>query len=228
MPTDLEIVYLAAMIDGEGCIAFARRSDYDHVHRLEVRYDIKIAMTCEKTINYLRDILSDIAGDDLVKKTDFPRKDGLRFQWRVNVSSKEGVHRVLTACLPYMVTKNLEARLCLNYLSRARHFIRYKATDYDRRLAEIATALRHGSGEARLEGERILSEQVIPSQATLGFDESSKGRVEGVEATTVTPKNNPSHECPAPHPTSSEGEEMVRSRDENPGEGFNGPRVLNN
>lgn len=224
-PTTNQIVYLAAMIDGEGCIAFARRSDYQPLHRLEVRYDVKIAMTCETTIDYLRDILAEIAGDDLVKKTDFPRKDGLRYQWRVTVSSKAGVYRVLTACLPYMITKNLEARLCLNYLGRAKNELRYKATDYDRRLAEIATALRHGSGEARLEGDKILSEQVIPSQAVMGFAQANM--TEGVEATTVTAKNNPSHECPAPHPAPPEGEEMVRSREEIPGQGFNGPGMSN-
>jgi hypothetical protein len=225
MATETDIVYLAAMIDGEGCIAFARRSDYQPKHRLEVRYDIKIAMTCEKTIDYLRDVLCDIAGDDLVKKTDFPRKDGLRYQWRVTVSSKEGVYRVLSTCLPYMVTKNLEARLCINYLDRARHFVRYKATDYDRRLAELATALRHGCGEARLEAEELLK-QVTPSQAVLGFAQA-ESRTEGVEATMVTPKNNPSQERPAPSLAKPAGEDMVRSRSESPGEGFNGPRTQN-
>jgi hypothetical protein len=212
MATETDIVYLAAMIDGEGCIAFARRSDYQPKHRLEVRYDIKIAMTCEATINYLRETLSDIAGDDLVAKTDFPRKDGLRYQWRVNVASKLGVYRVLKACLPYMITKNLEARLCLNYLERAKEHVRYKATDYDRRLAELATALRHGCGEARLEAEELLK-QVTPSQAVQGSAQA-EGRTEGVEATTVTPKNNPSHERPAPSLESMTpaGEDMVRSR----------------
>lgn len=226
MASTNDIIYLAAMIDGEGCIAFMRRTDYQPLHRLEVRYDIKIAMTCEKTIDYLRETLADLAGDDLVKKTDFPRKDGLRYQWRVVVASKLGVYRVLTACLPYMVTKNLEARLCLDYLSRAKEQIRYKATDYDRRLAELATALRHGCGEARLEAEGLLK-QVIPSEAVQGSLFNEESRTERVEATTVTPKNNPSHERPAPTTEKVEGEDMVRSQDENSGEGFNGPRTTN-
>jgi hypothetical protein len=174
-PSQLDLVYLAAIIDGEGCIAFMRRTDYRPEHRLEVRYDVKIAMTCRDTIVEIHKIISEIVGDDLVKifleKRKIPRRRPL---WRCEVSSKKGVCELLKAVEPYMRTKKLEAQLCLRYLERALPHKRYNADEYDRRLAELATALRSGCGEARTEARAILS-QVIPSQAAHG---SSKDEVE--------------------------------------------------
>lgn len=174
-PSQLDLVYLAAIIDGEGCIAFMRRTDYRPEHRLEVRYDVKIAMTCRETIVDMHRTISEIVGEDLVKvfleKRKIPRRRPL---WRCEVSSKQGVYGLLKAVEPYMRTKKLEAQLCLRYLERALPHKRYNADDYDRRLAELATALRSGCGEARTEARAILS-QVIPSQAAPG---SSQDEVE--------------------------------------------------
>lgn len=113
-PSQLDLVYLAAIIDGEGCIAFMRRTDYRPEHRLEVRYDVKIAMTCRETIVDMHKTISEIVGEDLVKvfleKRKIPRRRPL---WRCEVSSKQGVYGLLKAVEPYMRTKKLKAQLCL-------------------------------------------------------------------------------------------------------------------
>jgi hypothetical protein len=219
-----ELTRLAHMIDGEGCIAFMRRTDYRPEHRLEVRYDVKIAMTCERTIRLLGETIAHIVGDDLVKVFEERRRVRRRRPlWRVEVSSKRGVYDLLSAVLPYMFTKELEARLCLRYLERALPHKRYHADDYDRRLAEAATALRNGCGEARAEGEALLG-QVIPSQAARGALSEGE-RAEGVEAMTDRANDEPSQERPAPHPHNAEGEEMVRTSGETRSESFNGSRL---
>ncbi len=197
-----------------------RRTDYAPKHRLEVRYDVKLAMADKLAIEIAYEIIANIVGDDQVKMYEEKRKIRRRRPlWRCEVSSKDAVYRVLSAIEPHMrAGKKLEAQLCLRYLERARHHVRYRADDYDRRLADVATGLRNGCGEARIEGRELL-DQVIPSQAAEGSSSA-----EGVEATTVRPNNNPSQERPAPHPRIAEGEDMVRSSKETSSGDFNGRR----
>ena len=225
MISELNKAWLAGLIDGEGCIAFMRRTDYVPKHRMEVRYDVKIAMACRETVECCYDLIADIVGEDLVKEVYEERRKVKRRRplYRCEVSSKEGVYLLLTALLPYLRTKKIEARLCINYLNRARHYKRYRATDFDRRLAELATGIRNGCGEARAEAEELLS-QVIPSQA----EGSELSTSEGVETSSETiATNNQSHECPAPHLQHVEGEDIVRSSSESLSEGLNGPRPVN-
>jgi hypothetical protein len=183
-------------------------------------------MACKETIMTAYEMMSDIVEHDavqfFVEKRKEPRRRPL---WRCEVYSRRGFYQVLKAVFPYLRTKRLEARICMRFLERAMPHKRYEASTYDVRLAETATALRNGRGEARLEALELL-EQVIPSQAIQGSLFSREDRMEGVEATTVTHKNNPSQECPAPHSQldAAEGEEMVRSRGEILGGDFNGHR----
>lgn len=213
MTTDLEIAWLAGLLDGEGCIAFMRRTDYVPLNRgLEVRYDVKLAMACEDTIRRAYGMIADLIGEDLVKVFEERRRIARRRPlWRCEVSSKRGVHDLLATVRPYLFTKRLEADLCLRYLERSLPHRRYSADNYDRRLAELATGLRNGCGEARLEAEKLL-EQVIPSQAVLEPVAPSTGsRTEGVETRSVSSNDNPTHECPAPDsPRKAKGEDIVR------------------
>ena len=67
MPSNTDIAWLAGILDGEGCIAFARRTDYNK-HRLEVRYDVKLAMACRKTVETAYEIIAELVGDDCVNE----------------------------------------------------------------------------------------------------------------------------------------------------------------
>lgn len=224
MISELDKAWLAGLIDGEACIAFMRRTDYRPKHRLEVRYDVKIAMACKETVVFCYELIAEIVGEDNVKCYEERRTVKRRRPlWRCEVSSKQASYDLLTTVLPYLRTKRIEAALCINYLDRARHHKRYRATDFDRHLAEVATGLRNGCGEARAEGERLLS-QVIPSQAEGSVLRTS----EGVETSSVmNTTDNQSHECPTPHPRYAEGEDIVRSSEETPSEGINNLQQLN-
>jgi hypothetical protein len=209
MLTIADTAWLAGLLDGEGCIAFMRRTDYAPKHRLEVRYDVKIAMACKDTIMRVGEMIASIVGDDLVKVFEERRRIARRRPlWRCEVSSKRGVHDLLVTLLPHLFTKQLEARLVLRYLDRALAEKRYKADDHDRFLADLATGIRNGCGEARSEAKELLG-QVIPSQAVC---EPREGKMtEGVE-TSGQAFDGPRHECPAPSlRNGATGEEIVRS-----------------
>lgn len=223
---EITLAWLAGLVDGEGCIAFARRSDYNPHRLLQLRYDVKVAMACEMTIRRVYEIAVDIVGDDLVTAPFEERRKNRRDRplWRTEIGSKRGVYDFLTTLEPYLLTKHLEARLTLSYLERALLSKHYRPTEFDRRLAELATALRHGSGEARLEAEELL-EQVIPSQAVQGPSREG-GRTEGLETSGLTPKNNDHHERPASHPhDDAEDEEIVQSSSKDEGDGINSRRL---
>jgi hypothetical protein len=226
MQTNLQIAWLAGLLDGEGCIAFAKRSDYNPHRLLEVRYDVKVAMACETTIRVVHELLVDIVGEDLVSDPHEERRRVKRRRplWRVEVSSKRGVYDLLRTLEPLLVTKRLEAQLTLRYLERALQSKHYQPTAFDRRLAELATALRHGCGEARLEANELL-EQVIPSEAVQGPARAGS-RTERVETRSVSPNNNPIHERPASDPSDdSEDEDIVQTPSKDGGAGINSRRL---
>lgn len=223
MMPDWKPAYFAGLWDGEGCIYFARRKDYKPSPRM-VRHDLKLAMADRSTIEAFFDFAVEIVGDAKTVKL-FEEKRKIRRRrplWRVEICAKQSVYQVLFAMVPFMRTKRLEAELCLNYLSRSllvgKHH--YKVTPFDVRLADLATAMRNGCGEARAEAQELLS-QVIPSQAVPGIQLSFigrgwDGRTEGVETTAPSPNSNEPHERPAPHPHTAEGEDIVRSSEETP------------
>lgn len=221
-----QLIWLAGLLDGEGCIAFARRSDYDPHRLLQLRYDVKIAMTCEMTIRYAYQIMVDTIGEGAVLEPFEEKRRSKRVLplWRTEVGSKRGVHDLLLALEPFLVTKKLEAQLTLRYLERALQSRHYRPTPFDRQLAELATALRgKGRGEARPEAQELLR-QVIPSQASSGHRVSGV-LDEGVETSGLSPNNNDRHECPAPSSLHATGEEIVQSASKDASDGINSRRL---
>lgn len=229
MVKDTDIAWLAGLIDGEGCLYLAQRTDkyatrtsrrsgdrVEYGPYFQVRCDLKLAMADKPTIVYAAGIIAEIVGgtDGIVVREERRKTPRARPLWRVELSAKQIINTVLLAIRPYMITKALEADLCLDYLSRALTTSWHRATERDLLQAKLATALRHGSGEARIEALATL-DQVIPSQAIEGTAQA--GSLEGVETRDLTARNNSPHECPAPHLAlvEQEGEEIVRTTGEN-------------
>jgi len=105
--------------------------------------------------------------------------------------------------------------LVISFLERSISSGKYKATVLDRAMAEVAQKLKLGRGEAPAEANQLLGE-VIPNQATVG-----KVAVEGLQTRSVSPNNNPTHECPTP---SSEGGDIVDSSVKAEGFGIKSPK----
>ena len=184
MLNQLDIAWLAGLLDGEGCIAFARRTDYNPHRLLQVRYDVKLAMADRATIERAHSMIVGIIDED-------------------------------------DVTSPFEERRKIKRRRQSKH---YQPTPYDRRLAELATALRHGCGEARLEAQELL-EQVIPSQAIQGSLFHKESRMEGVETSGLSPNNNDRHECPASDSPDARDEEIVQSESKDSSDGINSHRL---
>lgn len=210
--TEIELAWLAGIVDGEGCLFFAVRKDYP-THRA-IRCDIRVCMAHHDTINRVADMFTTILGSDdsvglYTETREVARERPLR---DCTVHGRRSVLRVLQVMLPYLYTKRLEAELAISYLLKSAQHTRYRTTELDRAMAEAATELRHGRGEAR--AQELLC-QVIPSQAASG--QSSTGDAEGVETRGLSPDNKDPHECPAPERQLKlvEGEEIVRTSGQN-------------
>lgn len=201
-----DIIWLAGIIDGEGCIFLMRRTDYVHresgkhrkggLTRLEIRTALRVCMAHHPTIDRVAGHFWDLVSDPTKVKLQLENRNTNRVRRLKNaiVSNRETVRQILLAVEPFLFTKKMEAQLALLHLDRAHGHVRYRATDYDVMLAELATDLRHGRGEAR--AQEFLR-QVIPSQAAAGQSVTT-GATEGVETRGLSPNNKDPHECPAP------------------------------
>jgi len=221
MLKDTDIAWLAGLIDGEGCLYLAVRSDNTatRVSRrtgetvqygpyFQVRCDFKLAMADRETIVTAAGMIAEILGttDGVLFREERRKVVRARPLWRVELSSKGAINTLLRTIRPFVRTKAIEADLCLDYLSHLLITPWHKATLRDLELARLATELRHGSGEARAQAIVILS-QVTPSQAAEGTD-STSGSAEGLETSRVSASNNPGHERPAPHLAAVGGERV--------------------
>lgn len=203
--TDDERAWLAGLFDGEGCIFLAIRTDYP-THR-SIRCDIRVGMAHHDTVNRVADLFTTITGDeDAVglatehRRADKTRERPLR---TATIHGRKAVLRFLQYIRPLLFTKALEADLAIAYLLKSSGSTRYRTTELDRAMAEAATELRHGRGEARAR-ELLLEGQVIPSQAASG-PSATMGDAEGVETRGLSPDNKDPHECPAPIPLRADG-----------------------
>ena len=159
-----DLAWLAGLFDGEGCLFFARRKDYRGTNT-EIRCDIRICMSHHATIDRGGELLPAVAGDDAVAVYTEQRRDGKKRERPLRdatIHARKAVLYILLKLRPYLLTKALEADLAIEYLRRASQAKRYKSTERDRLLADAASGLRHGRGEARAQQ---LLRQVIPSQA---------------------------------------------------------------
>lgn len=228
MATRDDIVWLAGITDGEGCIFLQRRTDYVHrpsganrkgrLTRIEIRCALRICMAHHPSVDRIAGIMLDLVSDPTKVHLQLESRHKSRIRPLKNavVTNRDTVREVMQVIEPFLFTKKMEAQLMLLYANRAKGHVRYRATDYDSMLAELATDLRHGRGEAR--AQEFLR-QVIPSQVASGRSSLTSVETKGVETTELRPNNNAPHECPAPDRQLRlvEGEDIVRSPSENSG-----------
>lgn len=203
-----QINWLAALLDGEGCV-YMGISTRKHT---TVRVDcwLMVGMTHQPTIEFAAEILRKISGDPCrvsfkPSKSKDRRGYNKRDQWRVSTSSKQGTLNALRALMPFLYTKQLETRLAIRFLERALTSKHYTATKVDHVVVDVVKRLKGGCGEAPAEAMILLGDEVIPNQATQALDGTSRNRVDGLQTTALTAKNNAQHECP----TATDGDESV-------------------
>jgi hypothetical protein len=116
-----------------------------------------------------------------------------RWQFWLHVAKKHDVLRLTEALLPHLTAKKTEAEIVQWYLSKSCQVAQYRTTELDALVLDSMSAIKRNGGEAPAEVQSVLRE-VIPSQARLGLPKGES--LEGVETRSVSPNDNPIHECP--------------------------------
>lgn len=216
---ETDIAWLAGTVDGEGSLVLFK----DKRANRGINCHVTMNMTDFATIDRVGMIFREISGDRVPVREKRPLSGfSKRLQFVVDVSSKNGCLRTLKALLPYLVTKRLQAMLCIEILTRAVGVRKYQCSELDYAMMATVKALKHHDegGETRTLALALLG-QVTPSQAVYGA--LSEGRqTEGVETRGVSSNNNPLHERPAPTGTAGD-EDIVQSPSESSGPGLNSP-----
>lgn len=122
-------------------------------------------------------------------------KRATRHQWWIHIARKHELLKLIRILLPHLVAKKDEAVIFEWYLQKACSEKLYHLTALDLVILESLGEVKRNGGEAPAHIRKMWSE-VIPSQAVPGCRMVSGMGTEGVETRSVTPKNNPIHECP--------------------------------
>lgn len=220
MITELDIAWLAGILDGEGWFVLFK----DKRANRGINCHVGMAMVDLMTIEHAAKLLRILSGDRVKVRPRQPKSGfSKRSQYTIDVSSKNGCLRTLLAVQPYLVTKRLQGDLVISILHRAVNVRKYQCDEMDYAMMKVNKRLKKhdDGGEARAEAVRLLG-QVTPSQAILRLAPRASDRMEGVETRRVRRNDNPVHERPAPT-ASAEGEDIVQTPDESPGSGLNSP-----
>lgn len=105
--------WLAGIIDGEGCISLFRRSTY-YVP------SVKIANTNEKLINRCKEILEEVGIEYYIRYSDRGERKNAKPAWELVLESRPRVVAVLELILPYLVSKDEQAKLVLDWCSKSK------------------------------------------------------------------------------------------------------------
>jgi hypothetical protein len=132
MVADMDVAWLAGIIDGEGCITAKRCSER------ALNFRVTVETVSETMIARVRDILHQL-GVEYRLEGPLWREKSTRPSIRVKVDKKHSVLRLCDLILPYSVVKKPELVLIKIYLDKAAGRIYYSATEED---LQILSTLR--------------------------------------------------------------------------------------
>ena len=113
MIKETDRAWLAGIVDGEGYISLTRR----HTYYVPC---VKIANTNEKLIQRCKDIL-DMAGIEYcIGYSDRGERKNAKPSWSIAMESRPRVVAVLQLIEPYLVSKNEQAKLVMNWCSKSK------------------------------------------------------------------------------------------------------------
>lgn len=195
MVKEIDIAWLAGIIDGEGCFSVkqpVKRGSGRSCHQVW----LVICNTSESMMTRVASIIEALGAKRPSIRRVWKGKKATRWQFWVNVAQKDDLLRITQAVLPYLTAKKVEGEVIAWFLSRACRTKAYVRTELDKLVLESLSAVKRNGGEAPAEVANLLRE-VIPSQAVPGHRSVTDEGAEGVETRRVSSNNNPAHECPA-------------------------------
>jgi hypothetical protein len=155
------IAWLAGLLDGEGCIYMGLSTRKHTAGFIDCK--VGLEMTHKITVDYAATVMREIAPDPFrvkVRKKRKKREGGeyKKQQYTASASSQQGTLQLLTVLYPYMVTKQTEARLAIDYLRRATTVTKYRTSERDRAIATCVRRLKKDDLRARADAARLLDD----------------------------------------------------------------------
>ena len=197
--SETDLAWLAGIVDGEGCFSVKRPITRQGVcrngQRTSYQVWLVICNTSEPMMRRVKDIFDALGVGGAKPRRVWKGKKATRWQHWLEIARKHELLRVTQALLPHLTAKRDEALVVEWFLKRACGASSYKPTPLDRLALESMAAIKRNGGEAPAEILEILRE-VIPSQAVSGNHLAGGLEAEGVETTSVSSNDNPTHECP--------------------------------
>ena len=198
-PSDIDIAWLAGIVDGEGCFSvkrsIVRLSGERKGHVTARQVWLVLCNTSESMIKRAEGILLGLGITPQPVRRVWKGKKATRWQFWLHIARKHDLLRVTEGLLPHLTAKADEARIVIWFLRRACAVKIYRTTPLDRLALDSMSAIKRNGGEAPAEVKDLLRE-VIPSEATEGAA-SAAGSVERVETTRQSPNSTAAHELPA-------------------------------
>jgi len=196
---EVDIAWLAGIMDGEGCFSvkrpIVRKSGKARGKMTSYQLWVVICNTSKAMIDRVSRILTDVGVHHQPIRRVWKGQKATRWQYWLHVAKKDDVLKITRILLPHLTAKKTEAEVVEWFLNRACQVKMYRQTKLDAVVLETMSVIKRNGGEAPAEVEAILRE-VIPSQAT-GGHRMADVLVEGVETRSVSSNNNPTQERPA-------------------------------
>lgn len=179
-----EAIWLASIIDGEGCLQFRLRSKKEK-RQMRKTLAIEIGNSSPYLIRRISEIWVKMGFHFFYCYTKTYKKDYMR----ILVGSQRGCQKVLTAILPHLVAKKEQATLILDYLNwRLNRFPIYGLGRNSRGIDEIRTKWAELESNLHRINSKRFSFQRLPRRASTVLDltnlevmvESSPPATEGV------------------------------------------------
>ncbi len=197
--SEADLAWLAGIVDGEGCFSvkrpITRQGAFRNGQRTSYQVWLVICNTSEPMMLRVKRIFDALGVTGAKPRRVWKGKKATRWQHWLEIAKKHELLRVTQAILPHLTAKRDEALVVEWFLKRACGVKSYKPTSLDRLALESMAAIKRNGGEAPAEILEILRE-VIPSQAVSGSHLAGGLETEGVETTSVSSNDNPTHECP--------------------------------
>lgn len=195
MLKDVDIAWLAGIIDGEGCFSIKRPIPKRKTPHRKTSYQVWVVLcnTSESMVRRAESILKDMGVEHQPIRRVWKGQRATRWQFWLHVARKHDVLRMTEMLLPHLTAKKTEAEIVQWYLSKSCRVAQYRTTELDALVLDSMSAIKRNGGEAPAEVLSILRE-VIPSQASPGLPKGEG--LEGVETRPVRLNDNPVQECP--------------------------------
>lgn len=200
MNFETDIAWLAGIVDGEGCFSVKRPIKRKSGRRAGAKTGYQLWLVICNTSKAMVDRVVAILATAGVRHQPVRRvwkgKKATRWQFWIHVARKHDLLRITEILPPHLTAKKTEAEIVHWFLSRSCQVRWYRTSPVEATVLDTMRLIKRNGGEAPVEIRAMLRE-VIPSQAISGRRQADGVEVEGVETRSVSPNNNPTHECPA-------------------------------